>query len=208
MASHGSLQSSSKKQMDPIYTSLLLLALGLVVIVLELFVPSAGILGVVAAGLLISSVVMAFYSSVQAGAILLSGIALGLPFLIGLWAKWWPHTPLGKLIMIGRQTEETVLPKTEQYVDYKELKGQLGIAKTKMLPSGIIIVNDRKYDAVSDGFPIEAGQPIKITSVKGTRLYVQPYDGKLDDEGQVPARDRDILSQSLEELGIDEDPLG
>ena len=189
--------------MDPLYTSILLFGLGLGVIVLELFVPSAGILGLVAGGLLISSVVMAFKSSVTAGTAVLVGIAAGLPFLIGLWAKWWPKTPLGKLIMIGRQTEDQVLPQTEQYVDYKKLKGQLGIAKTKMLPSGIIIVNDRKYDAVSDGFPIEAGQPIKITSVKGTRLYVQPYDGELDEQGQVPARDRDILSQSLEDLGID-----
>lgn len=193
--------------MDPFYWSIILIGLGFVVVVMELFVPSAGVLGAIAAILLISGVITAFFQGIQTGALMLLFTAVGLPFLIALMIKVWPSTPIGKRILIGQLTSDQVLPKTEQYRSYGELEGQLGIAKTKMLPSGIIVINDRKYDAVSDGFPIEPGQAIIITAVKGTRLYVQPYDSEAIDEEDLPARDRDVLSQSLEELGIDEDPL-
>ncbi len=193
--------------MDPFYWSIILIGLGFAVVVLELFVPSAGLLGVIAAILLISGVITAFFQGLQTGAIMLLLTAVGLPFLIAALIKVWPSTPIGKRILIGRRSSEEVLPQTEAYTSYGELEGQLGIAKTKMLPSGIIVVNDRKYDAVSDGFPIEPGQPIIITAIKGTRLYVQPYDAEAVTEQDLPARDRDVLSQSLEELGIDDEPL-
>lgn len=193
--------------MDPFYWSMILIGLGFAVVILELFVPSAGMLGVAAAILLLSGVITAFFDDMQTGTIMLFVTALGLPFLLALMIKVWPNTPIGRRILIGRMTAQEVLPQNESYTTLKELEGQLGIAKTKMLPSGLIVVNDRKYDAVSDGFPIEAGQPIKVTAIRGTRIYVQPYDGEFDDAQDLPARDRDVLSQSLEELGIDEDPL-
>ena len=84
-----------------------------------------------------------------------------------------------------------------------ELVGPLGMAKTKMLPSGIVVINGRKYDALSDGFAIESGQPIKVSAVKGTRIIVQPFDGEVSDPTDLPVRDRDVLTQPLEELGLE-----
>ncbi len=195
--------------MDPIYWSIILLTLGFGVVVLELFVPSAGVLGIVAAVLIVSAVIVAFFKSLVAGAVILFITVLSLPLLFALMVKVWPSTPIGKRVLIGTMTEDDVLPQSEEYTEYQKLIGQLGIAKSKMLPSGQIVVNDRKYDAVSDGFPIDAGQPVKIISVKGNRIFVQPFDGDLDDEGELPARDNDILSQPLEEFGLDsmDDPL-
>ena len=73
-----------------------------------------------------------------------------------------------------------------------------------MLPSGIILVNDKKYDALSDGFAIEAGQPIKVSAIKGNHIIVQPYEGRMDDPDDLPVRDQDLLSQPIEGLGLDE----
>lgn len=194
--------------MEPWIWGLILVGIGFLVIVVELFIPSAGILGVVAGILLVSGVVTAFFTSIQAGFLVLLVTSLGLPVLIAFLIKIWPSTPIGKRILIGRMTSDDVMPRDEAVLGLKDLVGQLGVAKTKMLPSGLIVINGRKYDAVSEGFAIETGDAIKVVAVRGNRIYVQPYTGEELAEDDLPARDQDLLSQSLEELGIDDDPLG
>ncbi len=192
--------------MDPLYWSLILVALGFAVVMLELFVPSAGLLGVLAAVLFIAGIITGFVHSLQLGAILLLITTLCLPLMFVVLIKIWPNTPIGKRVLIGRMSEEELMPVGDSY-NHESLIGQKGIAKTKMLPSGMIRVGDKNYDAVSDGFAIEEGQAVKIVSVKMNRILVQPYDpeteiGNFDED--------DVLSQPIEDLGIDpiDDPLG
>lgn len=187
----------------------LLLAIGLFVVVLELFLPSGGILGIFAGALIVSSIVIGFMDGIQSGALILLITVIALPALLGAMVKIWPHTPLGKLILLKDLKPEDVLPNRRRRERSASLEGQLGVAKTKMLPSGIIVINGEKYDAISEGFAIEIGDPIKVTSVRENRIYVQPHDASADDASDLPARDRDILAQPIEELGIEslEDPL-
>ena len=194
-----------------IYWALLLLAIGLCVVVLELFLPSAGMLGILAGALIVTSIVLGFMDGLKTGALMLLITVIALPTLLGVMVKIWPHTPLGKLILLKDLKPEDVLPNQSQRKERKtNLEGQLGVAKTKMLPSGIVIINGEKYDAISEGFAVEAGDPIKVTSVRENRIYVQPYDGTVVDPEDLPARDRDILAQPIEELGLEslDDPLG
>ena len=185
--------------MDPLYWSFLLVIFGFAVIVLELFVPSAGILGVVAAILFISGIVTGFFHSLWIGSLLLLITTLCLPLMFIVLVKVWPSTPLGRRILIGKMREEEVLPVGESYENEK-LIGMKGFAKTKMLPSGMIKIGDKSYDAVSDGFAIEAGDQIKVVAVKMNRILIQPYDAETD----VPDfEDDDVLSQPFDELGID-----
>ena len=192
------------------YWALVLLVAGLFVVALELFIPSAGVLGVIAATLIISGIVLGFMHDLTSGAFLLMIAVVALPVLLGVMFKIWPHTPLGRRILLKDLKPEDILPNKSHYQKRNtSLVGQLGIAKTKMLPSGIVIVAGEKYDAISEGFAIEAGDPVKISSVREHRIYVQPYDGEVEDSSDLPVRDRDILSQPIEELGIDPiDPLG
>lgn len=195
--------------MDPFNIALLLLIGGLLAVVAEMFLPSAGILGIVAATLIISSVVVGFVDGLASGAIILGMAVVSLPLLLGFMVKVWPYTPLGKRILLGEIKAEDVLPNSSHYQKRsQQLEGRIGVAKTKMLPSGIVVVDDEKYDAVSQGFAIEQGDTVKVVKVKENRLYVEPYEGSVDDD--VPARDGDILSQPIEEFGLDslDDPLG
>jgi membrane-bound ClpP family serine protease len=196
--------------MDPIYWALLLLAVGLAVVVLELFVPSGGILGFIAAALIIASIVLGFMDSLNSGALILLLAVIALPLLLAAMIKLWPLTPLGRLILLKDLKPEDVLPNKSHYKRKASLEGQLGVAKTKMLPSGMVVINGEKYDAISDGFAIEAGDPVKVIAVRENRIHVQPYDGSLEDVSDLPVRDRDILSQPIEELGLEslDDPLG
>ena len=193
-----------------IYWAFLLLAIGLFVVVLELFLPSAGILGVCAGALILSSIVLGFMDGLKSGALILLIAVIALPSLLGAMVKIWPHTPLGKLILLKDLKPNDVLPNRTRHELLTNLEGQLGFAKTKMLPSGIVVINGEKYDAISEGFAIEIDDPIKVTSVRENRIYVQPYDTTVDDAGELPVRDRDILAQPIEGLGIEslDEPLG
>lgn len=185
--------------MDPLYWSFILIAVGLGVVVLELFLPSAGILGLLAAVLILAGIICGFMAGFQTGGLILLATVLILPVLLVAMLKIWPSTPIGRRVLLDDWRPNQFSPERQHAPD---LVGQLGVAKTKMLPSGIVLVGDQKLDAVSDGFAIEAGQPIIITGVSGNRIYVEPYDGETDAH-DLPVRDRDSLAQPFEDLGLD-----
>lgn len=193
------------------YWALILLLAGLCAVALELFVPSAGIIGIIAATLILSGIVVGFMDGLTTGALMLLIAVIALPVLLTMMFKVWPHTPLGKRILLKDLKSEDVLPKKSHYKKRNDsLVGKLGIARTKMLPSGIVVIDGEKFDAISEGFPIDQGDAVKIVDVREHRIYVQPYDGDVTDAANLPVRDGDILSTPIEELGIDsiDDPLG
>lgn len=189
--------------MDPIYWSVLLLAVGFAFVVLEVFLPSAGLLGILAGCFLVAGIVCAFREGYYTGAVVLLLTLLSIPVYMALMVHIWPHTPIGKLILLKDPRANRDSPSNEHYRKMTGLIGQLGVAKSEMILSGQIMVEDEKYDAISDGFPIEAGTPIKVVAVKGNRIYVQAYDGEAASSDDLPIRDRDVLTTPIEELGID-----
>ncbi len=190
--------------MNPIYWSLILLAGGFLVVALELFIPSAGVLGIVAAILFISGIAVAFTHSMLAGTVALFASALALPVVFILMIKLWPATPLGRRIMLGRVSQDEVLPYDQEHDPLRALVGKKGVAKTKMLPSGMVSIDGRAYDAVSDGFAIEPGQTVRVTEIRTRRIFVQPYDPQ--DDMAAEFADQPLLQQTLEDMGLE--PLG
>lgn len=185
------------------YFALILVFLACCVVVVEFFVPSAGALGILAGGLAIAALWFGFSESMGSGTIVLLLEVIAAPILFYSWLKIWPHTPLGKQILQGDL--EDVMPKGERYEKTAELEGQVGVAKSTMLPSGQVVINGEKYDATSEGFAIEAGDAIIVSDIRGNRIYVEPYDGTATthEDTDLPARDRNILEQPIDELGID-----
>ena len=193
--------------MEPLVWSILLLVAGLAIIVLEVFVPSAGVLSCLAALTIVASIVVAFLGGVQQGLLMLVVTSLVLPLIIAAAIRWWPHTPIGRLVLIERpESPDDVLPETEAYRGLRSLIGRLGVAKTKMLTSGTVRIDDRTYDAISEGMPVEAGERVKVVDVRTNRIVVRPVaDEELRQEEPARSED-DLLSRPIDSLGID-DPL-
>ena len=161
--------------MDPAVFSILLLVVGLVFLVLEFFIPSGGSLAVLCALSLLGAIVVGFMAGPWTGLTILVVESLVVPAALMAAVKWWPETPIGRMILIQRpKSPDDVLPDTEGYRGLKDLIGKRGTARGTMLPSGIVIVNGKPYDAVSEGTPIEAGQTVLVVSVSTQRLVVRP----------------------------------
>jgi membrane-bound ClpP family serine protease len=192
--------------MEPLLWSILLFVAALGLIALEIFIPSGGVLSVLAALALIASLAVAFNGGMLTGTVMLIVAIVVIPAILAAAVRWWPETPIGRLIVLQRpESEDDVLPDTAEYRSLNALVGKRGVAKTKMLPSGVIVIDDESYDAVADGMAVEPGQPVRVTAVRTNRIVV------VLDEGSRPAVDdaNDVLTQPADSLGIDslDDPV-
>jgi len=191
---------------DALMWSILLLLLGLGLIALELFIPSGGILGILAALAIIASLAVAFSGGWVLGVSMLVATLLILPLVLAAAIHYWPRTPIGRLLILQTpQSEDDVLPDTLPYRQLKDMVGKRGVAKTKMLPSGAIVVEGRVYDAFSEGMAIDPGQPVRVTAVRTNRLAVVLDDAPPD----RLADSSDMLAQPAQNLGLEslEQPL-
>jgi membrane-bound ClpP family serine protease len=187
--------------MEPLLWSILLLIAALGLIALEIFIPSGGVLGILAALAVIASLAVAFTGGMMTGTIMMLVTIVLVPLVVAGAVRWWPHTPIGRLLVLGvPASEDEVLPDTPEYRTLGELVGKRGVAKTKMLPSGTVLIDGETHDALSDGMAVDAGQPIRVTAIRANRIVVV-----LDDSGDWHERDGgdgDELAQSAESLGL------
>ena len=188
--------------MQPIVWSILLIVAGLIVIAIELFVPSAGLLGILAGSLIIGGIVAAFMQNLIVGSIVLGVTTLSLPVLFAIAIKVWPSTPIGRRILRGAMREEDVLTPEDLHQSLRDLVGHRGIAKTMMLPSGIVWIEDKNYDAVSDGFAIEKGTPVEVIAIRTKRVVVRPLSAEELNESP-PIDSADLLARPIDQLGLD-----
>jgi membrane-bound serine protease (ClpP class) len=199
--------------MDPLVWASVLLLLAVALVMLEVFVPSGGVIGVLAGLSVLGSVAMAFYRGPGTGLTFLAIALVALPTAVAFALKIWPETPLGRRILPKIPTSQEVLPDSEHRRSLQELVGKVGRAKSLMLPSGAAEIGGRTVDAVSDGVAIEAGQLVRVVEVRGNRVLVRPASE--EEARQVATASKtatsqdDVLSQPIDSIGLDpfEDPI-
>ena len=124
--------------MEPLLWSILLFVAALGLIALEIFIPSGGVLGILAALALIASLAVAFSGGTMTGVTMLLVTIIVVPAMLALAVRWWPHTPIGRLIVLQTpESEDEVLPDTPEYRGLGSLVGKRGVAKTKMPESDV-----------------------------------------------------------------------
>jgi membrane-bound serine protease (ClpP class) len=162
--------------MDPWIWAVLLLALGAALAILEIFFPSAGILGFLSASSIIAAIVMGFQQGPLTGVFVILTAVVGLPVVIVLGFKYWPKTAMGRRVLLTPPTSEEVLPNDPEKQFLRSLVGRSGRAKSKLLLSGVISIDGRTIDAVSESQPIEPGQAVRVIQVRGHGVVVRPIE--------------------------------
>jgi membrane-bound ClpP family serine protease len=162
--------------MDPWVWPILLLGLGAGLAILEVFFPSAGILAFLSAAAIVAAIIMGFHQSPLAGTLTLIAAAIGMPTILVLGFKYWPHTAIGRRMILAAPTSDEVLPGDPDFDRLKGLIGRTGRAKSKMLLSGVVTIDGETIDAVSESMPIEVGQAVRVVQVRANRVVVRPLD--------------------------------
>lgn len=189
--------------LDPLVWSVLLMLVGCVVLVLEVFIPSGGILSILSAAAFIGAIIVAFERGPVTGFSFLMGTVVAVPLVLVLAFHYWPKTRIGKAFLGELPTEAEVVPDDPR----RALLGRVGVTRSKMLPSGAVEIEGQMVDAITRGKAIEPGQYVVVTEVRANRVVVRP--AKPDERPGRPIADDDPLSRPIDELGLEslEDPL-
>ncbi|TWT38670.1 NfeD family protein [Blastopirellula retiformator] len=195
--------------MPPIYFALILMAIAVGLIFLEFLLPSAGILGVLAFVSMISSIGFAyFYCGPGIGTLFLGGSVFAMPILFMLAVKYWPHTPIGRMVLLNTPSQSKEEQAEEDHL--AKLVGKVGVASCPLLPGGFAEIEGESWNVISESGAIESGEKIEVVEVDGTQLVVVRAEDH-PDAAPRPAEPgaTDPYSQPLESLGIDplEDPF-
>jgi len=154
--------------------AIILLIVGIIIILLEIFIPSAGILGFMAACALIGSVVLAFRESETTGFIFLAIAVVSVPILIIAGLKIFPKTPVGKRVILKPAVEEArqrgSSGVSEQ--DYSSLIGKTGRTVTPLRPSGSAEIAGERYSVVAEGELIDNNTEIEVVRIDGNSIVV------------------------------------
>ncbi len=152
---------------------LVLLAMALAVVVVDLFLPTAGILAAVSIVLAIAGVVCLFRYDTTWGIIGSLLVVVGGPSLFVVGFKLMPHTPMGKRLILGGGTPEDQ-PPPPQGSPLARLIGTEAMVVTDLRPVGVVRIGDQKFEAVSETTLIRAGATVRITAADGLSLKVRP----------------------------------
>lgn len=181
--------------------ALILFALALVVFVIDLLVPSGGILLAITGFLALGAVVFAFrHSQVSGMWMLMSTLGL-IPVMLFLLIYVWPKTPIGRRMIVKPRPAGEFVWSDAAEVDPKALIGSVGVAETEFLPRGSVKIGNRSFEAISEVGLIEAGQEVKVTRLDVGRLVVIPC--RKPSQPERPMSAGSGLDQPGADLGLD-----
>ena len=170
-------------------------AIGFVILAVELFVPTAGILALCSGGCFIASVYCAWRAWYQTGQFVwwwsyVVGMLVMIPSVVSFGLYWVPRTTWGKSLLFTPQTLDELTPFQDEELRLSKLIHQRGKAVTMFSPGGMAQVGRERFHAESEGVLIDAGEEIVVVGVMVNRLVVRPaalYDSANGEESRTAA---------------------
>ena len=188
--------------MNGIVWAVVLLVIGLAVMMLEVFLPSGGVLGFVSVVAIVSAIVTAFVQQgVLAGFVMLGMSIVLVPTVLVVAFRWFPATPLGRRVLPPPPEPSDVLPQQAARDAAKAAVGLVGTVVDELVPWGRVLVADRLHEAMSEGGVVAAGTPIEVIGTQGTSLVVRRREPP--PPPRTPAEPTAIRSETLEAFDFD-----
>jgi membrane-bound serine protease (ClpP class) len=153
------------------WTPLLLLAAGVVMLAVEVFViPGFGWTGLLGVLATIGAIILAVSPGPEDAALTFAVLLSSLTLLgIAVWA-------VGSRLRAGHPLLGGMLSRDEGYrasLPRPELEGLDGVALTDLRPAGVAQFGDERLDVVSEAGWIPAGSPVRVLRSEGYRHVVR-----------------------------------
>jgi len=166
--------------MDLLTIAIILFVCGVLLGIAEIFIPSAGILVVLSLSAFIGSVVCAFQKSAGWGITFVLAAPLVMLVAVVKGFKIFPKTPFGRRMILARpdlQEHERAADRgafAEPVAPSGALVGREGVALTELRPAGAADIDGRRYQVVSEGDFIAAGDRVRVIETRGNVIVVEP----------------------------------
>jgi len=155
--------------------AIMLLVGGLGLVILEVLLPSGGVISIFAVAAFVGSLVLAFRESHVTGYVFLSIMLVCLPVSIGWAFRILPKTWIGKQMILTPKAE-----KPEEFgapgvslEDYSSLEGKTGVAITPLRPAGIALIDGHRYSVTAKGSLIEKDREFVVQQIEGNNIIVE-----------------------------------
>ena len=194
--------------MEPVVIALLCLVLALMLLAGEVFLPTGGMLGLLAAFSLIVSIYMAkvaFYDTRPAlwYTFLLVVLVVVPGSAIAMYRSLLTSEYGRQIVLHPPPPEASVGFDEEGHTHLLELVGQFGQAVSDLQPSGIARIDGERLDVVSEGTVIEAGEPIKVIKLRGVYPVVRAADPDELDAFRAAAEANDASAPRIADVSSD-----
>jgi membrane-bound ClpP family serine protease len=151
--------------MQPIALIFLLFAVGLVLLISELLLPTHGLLAVAGLCCFGGALLILFSVNQWMGLTIFFVAIVASPLLANLALKIWTHSPVGRRIVL-QPVHSTKEPSRISL-------GQIGISVTELRPMGECDFADQRMEAVSQLGTIAPGVKVKIIAIDNGRPTVR-----------------------------------
>jgi membrane-bound ClpP family serine protease len=161
--------------MEPLTVAYLLIALGLALLVAELFLPSGGVLFLACSVCILIGVAMAFvYGDTATGMVTLLGVFVVVPAVATLSLYIWPRTPMGRRLILPDQ--DATVANMPVNLELENLRGRFGRALSDLRPAGVVDFEGRRVDTITEGMMVAAGSWVRCVDVRAGKVVVRPVD--------------------------------
>ena len=165
--------------MNPLVWITGLLLVGLFVMVLEVFIPSGGLLGFISIAAIVAAVATAFVEQgIGSGFLVLAITAVAVPATLAIAFHLFPSTPLGRRIMPSPPEPQELVPGRKERERLREFVGRQGRVAMDLLPWGQVEIAQEKIEAVSQAGPIASGTVIEVVGTEGRAVIVRTIETK------------------------------
>ena len=144
-----------------------------VFIVLELFIPSHGVLALAAATCLVYGIVKCFFISQWLGFVVTVITVAALPVFIIAMVRIWPNTWIGQRVAIKTAQKATPGESIPDVNKLDKLVGQVGQTITDLRPVGAVMFGADRVDCVAETGQIKKGFKVTVIHVEGVRVVVR-----------------------------------
>lgn len=154
------------------FGAIMLFTIGLILLVIELFVPG-GVIGLLGLGTLLWSLFLAAKHSPFITVSL--AVAVVSALMMGLWLSRVSKKKMmlfEKIVLTDEQRNEKGYVSHDARVD---LIGKRGVALTVLRPAGTALIDDERVDVVTEGEYIERNRPIEVVYVDGLKIVVREW---------------------------------
>lgn len=160
------------------YETIIMFIIGLVMLLLEFFVPG-GIVGIIGGALIIISLLFAGASVTHMAYSIIIAMfiaVIGMVILMKFFGKKL-HVFNKLVLRDATTTEEGYVSNTNRI----ELIGRVGEAVTPLRPAGVIVIDHERIDVVSEGSYIDKGKQVEVIKVEGSRIVVRESIKKMEE---------------------------
>lgn len=189
--------------MDYLTIALILFAIGVILLIAEIVLPTGGVL--VVGSLLFFAlgvgIILAQGTTTEA-VVAMAGLAVGLPAAGFVAVSAWRRMSIGSIL----PEDSTAIGSVPGLTELASLKNRTGKTVSPMRPSGTVDFDGRRVDAMTEGGMLDSGVWVRCVAVKGGKVVVRQMDSPADVTEIQPGESTLARPNSLESPPVSQPP--